>query len=115
MCVPSRQVGRTGILTPVAILEPVTVGGVIISRATLHNFDDMARRDVRVGDYVAVRRAGDVIPQVIGRAESHINYDETKRAEPYRYKYVGQGTDFLSLLRLQSGDPSPPLSEQMFL
>lgn len=59
------QVGRTGVLTPVAELEPVSLAGTIVSRATLHNLDEVRRKDVRIGDTVIVHKAGDIIPEVV--------------------------------------------------
>lgn len=83
------QVGRTGTLTPVAVLEPVPVGGVTVSRATLHNFDELKRKDIRIGDMVLVERSGDVIPQVVKSITEKRKGDEKIRVVPRKCPVCG--------------------------
>lgn len=84
------NVGRTGVLTPYAVLEPVEIGGVIVERATLHNFDYIAEKDIRPGDRVLVKRAGDVIPYVIGPIVEARRGDEQPYTPPQACPACGQ-------------------------
>jgi len=84
------NVGRTGVLTPFAILEPVEVGGVIVKQATLHNFDFIKEKDIRINDRVMIKRAGDVIPYVIGPITDARKGDEIAYAIPHSCPSCGQ-------------------------
>ncbi len=83
------SVGRTGIVTPVAILEPVYVGGVIVQRATLHNFDEVRRLGIKIGDRVIVQRAGDVIPEIVGSVVEKRTGSEREIVPPERCPVCG--------------------------
>ncbi len=86
------QVGRTGTLTPVAIMKPIRVGGVEVSRATLHNQDEIDRKDIRIGDWVVVQRAGDVIPEVVKVIESRRKGHERPFTLPEKCPVCGSHT-----------------------
>jgi DNA ligase (NAD+) len=89
------NVGRTGVLTPYAILEPVEVGGVVVRQATLHNFDFIFEKDIRIGDRVRVKRAGDVIPYVIGPVEASRSGDEQLYSPPKNCPDCGQPVEHI--------------------
>lgn len=89
------NVGRTGVLTPYAVLEPVDIGGVIVKQATLHNFDYIAEKDIRVGDRVRVKRAGEVIPYVIGPVEGARSGGEVPYAPPAACPVCGEPAEQL--------------------
>jgi len=84
------NVGRTGTMNPYAILDPVNLGGVVVKQASLHNYEDIARKDIRIGDRVIVKRAGDVIPQVVGPITSVRNGSERVPAPPQVCPSCGQ-------------------------
>jgi DNA ligase (NAD+) len=90
------NVGRTGVLTPLAILEPVALGGVIIKQATLHNFDFIAEKDIRIGDRVLLKRAGEVIPYIIGPIDAARSGLETKFRPPSNCPVCHQPVEHLA-------------------
>ena len=105
------QVGRTGTLTPVAVLEPVNIGGVMVSRATLHNEDEIRRKDIRIGDRVMVTRAGDVIPKVVKVVSELRQGNEVKFEMPISCPVCGSQVRRMDMKKQPSNAsmrPAPP-------
>lgn len=98
VCAIENQIGRTGKITPVARMEPVFVGGVTVTNATLHNESDARDRDIRVGDYVIIRRAGDVVPEIVGALKERRNGSEVIYSAPDKCPACGS-----EVVKLDSG------------
>ena len=101
-------VGRTGALTPVAVLEPVVVGGVTIERATLHNMDEVERKDVRIGDTVIVERAGDVIPEISSVIKEKRNGKEKPFVMPSKCPECDSSVEKIGAIHFCTGGLSCP-------
>lgn len=87
------QVGKTGAITPVAVVEPVNIGGATVTRATLHNFDEIAKKDLRIGDYVSIIRSGDVIPKILSVFKTRRDGSEVVIVEPTNCPCCGSMTE----------------------
>ncbi|HBU06669.1 MAG TPA: hypothetical protein DEB09_01135 [Candidatus Magasanikbacteria bacterium] len=103
------QVGRTGALTPVALMEPVKLAGTTVTHATLHNFDEIKRLGVKIGDYVIVEKAGDIIPKVIRVLDKLRDGSEKTFGQPRKCPICGGNVERRKIGSAKAGDPSTPL------
>ncbi len=109
------QVGRTGIITPVAILDPQEISGSVVSRATLHNFDEVERKDIRIGDHVLVEKAGMVIPQVVKSIKGKRKGDEEKVEKPEECPECGEEIHYEDVYIRCVNDACPAKAKERIL